>query len=110
MAVGRGYMQVIDGCYSLPSLAQRRRQFRVLTIALLALLAMQGFTRLNAQTSSVLEGTVVDPQGKMVAGAVIALTGQGLAGQVQLLSDPSGSYRLPGLAAGTVPNAISHAG
>ncbi len=48
----------------------------------------------SAQTASVIEGTVVNPQGKAIMGAVVSLSGSGLVGETQFWSDASGAFRL----------------
>jgi hypothetical protein len=77
---------------------------------LLTLLCVSGLTCLRAQTSSVIKGTLTDPQGKAIVGAVISLSGSGLVGETQFLSDASGSYRLTGLPAGTYNLRVSKPG
>jgi outer membrane receptor protein involved in Fe transport len=74
---------------------------RSVTAILLAVLCIQSLARLQAQTSSVIEGTLTDPQGAAIVGGVIFLSGSGLAGETQALSNALGLYRLAGLPAGT---------
>src|SRR2546425_241901 len=81
-----------------------------LTVVLLALLCIPGLTSLKAQTSSVIVGTLTDPQGNAIVGAVIFLSGSGLVGETRFLSDSSGSYRLPGLPAGIYNLRVSKPG
>jgi len=56
---------------------------------------------LAAQVVSVLHGTVIDPQGLAIQGAEITLSGPMLSGETKVTSDLRGSYRIPGLQAGT---------
>jgi len=57
--------------------------------------------RLAAQTTSVIEGTITDPQHLAITGAEITLSGPMLASEIRMASGPTGSYRIPGLRAGT---------
>lgn len=102
MAAGVENVRVIDRHLPSRRLKQKRMSHRYwATFALLVFLLMQTRLPSNAQTASVIEGTVVDPQGKAIMGAVVSLTGTGLAGETQSVSDASGAFRLPGLLAGT---------
>jgi hypothetical protein len=58
-----------------------------LAFALLVFLLIQSRLYSSAQTASVVEGAVVDPQGKAIMGAVVSLTWSGLAGETQFWSD-----------------------
>src|SRR5712692_4246838 len=91
------------------ALATGRRRRSVTVAVLLALHCIPGLTCLKGQTSSVIEGTLTDPQGMVIAGAVISLSGSGM-GETRFRSDSSGSYRLPGLQAGTYNLRISKPG
>jgi len=57
--------------------------------------------RLTAQTTSTIQGNVTDPKGFAIAGAEITLSGPILVNKVTITSDATGSYRFPGLQAGT---------
>src|SRR6266542_457201 len=57
-------------------------------------------THLAAQTTSIIQGTVTDPQGLAIAGAAITLSGPMLADEITATSDEIGSYRVPGLQPG----------
>jgi outer membrane receptor protein involved in Fe transport len=85
------------------------RRRKSVTEVLLALHCILGLTCLRAQTSSVIEGTLTDPQGMVIAGAVISLSGSRL-GETQFLSDASGYYRLPGLQPGNYSLRVSKPG
>lgn len=56
--------------------------------------------RLTAQTTSVIEGFVLDPQGLAIAGAEIMVRGPALAREIKISSDATGAYRVSGLQAG----------
>ena len=56
--------------------------------------------RLAAQTTSVIEGTITDPQHLAITGAEIMLSGPMLASEIKMASGPTGSFRIPGLRAG----------
>ena len=56
--------------------------------------------RLAAQTTSVIEGTITDPQHLAITGAEITLSGSMLAGEIKTASGATGSFRIPGLRAG----------
>jgi len=55
---------------------------------------------LSAQTTSIIEGTVLDTQKRAIVGAQITLSGPVLAREVKTPSDMTGSYRLPGVQPG----------
>jgi hypothetical protein len=57
--------------------------------------------RIAAQVTSVIEGTIVDPQGRTIAGAEVSITGPLIVREINVLSDATGSYRLGGLQPGT---------
>src|SRR6266550_2354934 len=84
---------------------RHRRQLRrydllfvVLTVLLLLSVALP--IELAAQTASVIEGTVLDTQGRAIVGAEITLTGPVLAREIKISSTMSGSYRVAGLQPG----------
>ena len=81
-----------------------------LLLSLLSLLFIVSPAYLPAQTTSVIEGTVQDPQGLAIAGAEIAVSGPALAVNIKITSGAAGSYRLPGLPAGTYHLRASHPG
>src|SRR4051812_33821897 len=56
--------------------------------------------RLAAQTTSIIQGTVTDPQGLAITGAEITLSGPVLPSGITITSDARGSYRIPGLQPG----------
>jgi outer membrane receptor protein involved in Fe transport len=56
---------------------------------------------LTAQTASTLRGTVTDQQHLAIVGATVTLSGPILVGEIATTSDAVGSYRIPGLQAGT---------
>src|SRR5882672_1602847 len=55
---------------------------------------------LSAQTTSIIEGTVLDTQKRAIVGAQITLSGPVLAREVKTPSNMTGSYRLPGVQPG----------
>jgi outer membrane receptor protein involved in Fe transport len=55
---------------------------------------------LPAQTTSLIQGTVLDPEGRSIAGAEITISGSPLGGAIKLGSDQAGAYRLSGLQPG----------
>jgi len=67
---------------------------------ILCVLASAISLRLRAQTTSVIEGTVVDSQGLAIADVEVMASGSNRAGTVKLATDQTGSYRLPGLQPG----------
>ena len=67
---------------------------------LLCLVFIASPMRLAAQTTSVVEGTVLDTQGGAIVGAEITLSGSLLAREIKTPSNMSGSYRLPGVQPG----------
>jgi hypothetical protein len=64
-------------------------------------LFLMGGMHLPGQTTSVIERPVTDPQGLAITGAEITLSGPVLAREIRIVSDPEGSFRIPGLPAGT---------
>ena len=70
-------------------------------LSLLCLLLAAGFLKLAAETTSIIEGMVLDSQGLAIAGAEITLSGPMLASGTKAASDATGRYRVPGLPAGT---------
>jgi outer membrane receptor protein involved in Fe transport len=68
--------------------------------ALLLLPIAGGFRDLPAQTTSIIEGTILDPQGGAVAGAEITVGSPAFGETIRLLSDRAGAYRLPALQPG----------
>ena len=73
--------------------------FVVLSILLLLFVAIP--TRLVAQTTSVVEGTVLDTWGQAIVDAEITVSGPVLAREIKISSDMTGSYRVPGLQPGS---------
>jgi len=55
----------------------------------------------SAQTTSVIQGVVRDSQGLPIAGAEITLSGPLLARDARFTTDAAGSFRIPGLPAGS---------
>lgn len=66
----------------------------------LCLIFVAAPTVLIAQTTSVIEGTVLDNQGRAIVGAEVTLSGQPLGREAKSFSDLTGSYRLPALQPG----------
>ncbi len=65
---------------------------------------------LTAQTTSVIEGTVLDTQGLTIVDAEITVSGPGSGHDIKILSDSTGSYRVPGLQPGTYQLQVAKAG
>lgn len=55
---------------------------------------------LTAQTTSVVEGTVLDTRGRGIVGAEITLSGPVLPREIKIFSNLTGSYRVPGVQPG----------
>ncbi|MGA7110679.1 MAG: TonB-dependent receptor [Terracidiphilus sp.] len=85
--------------------SRRTRQF-VLALSLLALLPMA----LSAQSSSRIEGTVVDVQSKGVADATVTATNTSTNAVRTVRADSSGAYFADGLTAGTYSISVSATG
>src|SRR5712691_7006367 len=77
---------------------------------LLVLLCVAIPMGLTAQTTSVIEGTVLDTQGLTIVDAEINVRGPGLGHDIKILSDSTGSYRVPGLQPGTYQLQVAKAG
>ncbi|MGH9352740.1 MAG: TonB-dependent receptor, partial [Terriglobia bacterium] len=78
---------------------QLRRNLFLLSF--FCLIFFTNLTRLAAQTASIIQGTVADPQALPIAGATITLSGPRLAHKIVIASDAAGSYRIAGLQPGT---------
>ncbi len=63
-----------------------------------------------AQTTSTIQGVVMDPQGLAIAGAEVGIAGNNLAVTKKTTSNAAGAYEVPALPAGTYSLTISHAG
>jgi outer membrane receptor protein involved in Fe transport len=73
-------------------------------------LALAEPSALAAQTTSTLRGTVTDQQHSAIVGAAITLRAPMLAGEIETTSDVMGSYRIPGLQAGTYSLQVAQPG
>lgn len=67
----------------------------------LVLIFLAASARVGAQTTSVLQGTVRDPQHLAIGGAELTLNGSALAAPIKMLTNSTGFYRIPGLQAAT---------
>src|SRR6266850_1737476 len=76
----------------------------------LCLFFAAGSLHLAAETTSIIRGTVLDPQGLAIAGAEIALSTLMLASETKVTSDATGRYRIPGLPAGAYNLRVSKPG
>ncbi len=65
---------------------------------------------LIAQTTSIIHGTVTDPQGLAITGATVTLSGPALGSTIRVATDAAGSYRMAGLQAGTYDLRVSKTG
>src|SRR6266850_3308720 len=65
---------------------------------------------LTAQTTSIIEGTVLDTQGRAIVDAEITLSGPVLGHDIKISTDTSGSFRVPGLPPGTYQLQVAKAG
>jgi hypothetical protein len=65
---------------------------------------------LTAQTTSTLRGTVTDQQHAAIVGATLRLSAPMLASEIEATSDAVGSYRIPGLQAGTYSLRVAQPG
>src|SRR5215203_6071280 len=72
------------------------RLWRLFAVAVLCMFGCRITLPLQAQTTSTLQGTVVDSQGSAIAGAEIALGGADRGEAIRLTTDQTGSYRLSG--------------
>jgi len=69
-------------------------------VLLLGLMFVAAPMSLYAQTTSIVEGTVLDTQRRAIVGAQVTLSGPLLAREIKTPSDMTGSYRLPGVQPG----------
>lgn len=83
-----------------------------LLVSLVALLTLHLFTLcVSAQTTtSTIEGTVKDPNGAVVAGAQVKVSGSTLATERTVVSDADGYFRIVSLPAGTYTLAVTQSG
>src|SRR5687768_12292112 len=80
----------------------------IISVSLVSLLF--SLTAIAQTTTSTIEGTVKDPQGAVVAGAVIKATSLSLATERTATSDENGFYRIAALPAGTYTVSVSQSG
>lgn len=73
-------------------------QLRPLFVVFVSGLLVSGMA--PGQTTSVIQGTVVDPQGLAIAAAEVTISGSDRVGAIELQTDLNGSYRLAGLPSG----------
>jgi hypothetical protein len=79
-------------------------------VLLLCLIFVAWPISLTAQTTSIVEGTVLDTQSRAIVGAEITLSGPVLAREIKILSNMTGSYRLPGVQPGVYQLRATSAG
>ncbi len=97
-------------------IVQRKRSnltaplWQALIFISLAGLISPSITPLNAQTTSIIQGTVTDPQGLAITGARVTLSGRVLGHAISIATDVTGSYRIAGLQAGTYDLLVSKPG
>src|SRR5262250_1196461 len=65
---------------------------------------------LCAQTTSTVEGTVLDRQGLPISGAEVSIAGNNLALSKKTTTDANGNYEIAALPAGLYALTVSHAG
>ncbi len=77
---------------------KRAVDFLPLTRLLLGLMVFSVFVviprQATAQTTSVIRGTVLDTQGRVIVGAEITINGSMLVHEIKISSDITGSYRV----------------
>jgi outer membrane receptor protein involved in Fe transport len=79
--------------------------------ALICCLLVSGISfELPAQTTSVIQGTVTDPQGLAIAGAEVSISGSVSTEEIRSTTDETGSYRFPGLPSGIYSLRVTKAG
>ncbi len=88
-----------------------RMRFGIICLALLAWAAFSGSIALHAQTAvqGAIAGTVSDPTGAVIPGAVITITNNSTNAETKLTSNPSGFFKAPLLQPGTYSVTISAA-
>jgi hypothetical protein len=92
------------------SVCGAHRPQRLILLSLLSMIFAVRPLPLAAQTTSTLRGTVTDQQHLAIVGATVTLSAPMLASQVQGTSDNMGSYRIPGLQAGTYSLQVTQPG
>src|SRR5882672_1998318 len=92
------------------TLVQCHRLILWLLIPMVCLLLVFLPAQVAAQTTSVIEGTIGDSQGRAITGAEVSLTGSLLAREIKNSSDLTGAYRLGGLQPGTYQLRVTKSG
>src|SRR5579864_6471882 len=93
-----------------PPVSRCSRLFnRLILLSLLGIALAEPFP-LVAQTTSTLRGAITDQQHLAIVGATITLSAPTLASEITTTSDAVGSYRIPGLQAGTYSLQVVKAG
>src|SRR5882672_5857787 len=92
------------------TLVQCHRLILWLLIPMVCLLLVFLPAQVAAQTTSVIEGTIGDSQGRAITGAEVSLTGSLLAQEIKNSSDLTGAYRLGGLQPGTYQLRVTKSG
>jgi hypothetical protein len=82
---------------SWPSLKKLSIRHRLAMLFVLLFLSIFAASGLAAQTTSVIEGTILDPQSRPIVETEIKVSGPLLGRDINVLSNSTGSYRLPGL-------------
>ena len=102
---------LIDPAGTVGRLARARTFSSLIILSLMFLLFQLSSPVSIAQTTtSTIEGTVTDPNGAVVAGATVKVSGTTLATERSAVTDSDGFYRLAALPAGTYALTISQTG
>src|SRR5881396_907403 len=82
----------------------------LVVLLLLCAIVIADPTRLAAQTTSIIQGAVTDQQHLALVDAAITLSSPVLSSDIEITTDATGSYRIPGLQAGIYNLQVSKPG
>src|SRR5712692_8539296 len=86
----------------------RHRLFRWL--ALLALVAVSSLTVYAQSSTSSLSGSITDPSGAVIPGAVVTIKSAGTGAEFTVVSAANGTFTVPALGAGTYTVTVTATG
>jgi len=102
---------LVDPAGKVWNMSRDRNYFSLIILSLMFFLFQFSASVATAQTTtSTIEGTVTDPNGAVIAGAIVKASGTTLAIERSATTDADGTYRLIALPAGTYTLTVSQTG
>ena len=102
---------LVDPAGKVWNMSRDRNYFSLIFLSLMFFLFQFSASVATAQTTtSTIEGTVTDPNGAVIAGAIVKASGTTLAIERSATTDADGTYRLIALPAGTYTLTVSQTG